>query len=85
MVADPGPPLGSLTVLGRMVADRTIHIQFFQGQIINCSLLGLFQYCLEWELNSRPWIGRGLYTVTCFTTRPKNIFVKLHNLIIYLR
>ena len=25
MVADPGPPLGSFTVVGRMVADRTIY------------------------------------------------------------
>ena len=25
MVADPGPPSGSFTVVGRMVADRTIY------------------------------------------------------------
>ena len=75
MVADPGPPSGSFTVVGRMVADRTIY-NFFR-QIINCSLLGLFQYCLEWELNSRPWIGRGLHTVICFTTRPKEHFYQM--------
>ena len=61
----------------RQDGGRQNYIQFFQGQIINCSLLGLFQYCLEWELNSRPWIGRGLYTVTCFTTRPKEHFCQI--------
>ena len=32
MVADPGPLLGSLTVVGRMVADRTIY-NFFRDKL----------------------------------------------------
>ena len=57
MVADPGPPLGSFTVVGRMVADRTIYN--FSGTNYKLQSVRVISILLRMgiELTTLDWKG----------------------------